>query len=50
MRRLLVAVDGSDTVLRALDFAVLQARHAPAAELHVPTVQPTLTNYTAAPR
>ena len=48
MRRILVAIDGSDTALRALDFAVRQARHAPAAELHVLTVQPTLSNYTAA--
>ena len=48
MRRILVAIDGSDTALRALDFAVEQARHAPAAELHVLTVQPTLSNYTAA--
>lgn len=39
MRRLLVAIDGSDDALRALDFAVLQARLAPAAELHVLTVQ-----------
>ena len=48
MRRILVAIDGSDSALRALDFAVTQARHAPAAELHVLTVQPTLSNYTAA--
>jgi len=48
MRRILVAIDGSDTALRALDFALKQARHAPAAELHVLTVQPTLSNYTAA--
>jgi len=48
MRRILVAIDGSDTALRALDFAVQQASHAPAAELHVLTVQPTLSNYTAA--
>lgn len=48
MRRILVAIDGSDTALRALDFAVKQARCAPAAELHVLTVQPTLSNYTAA--
>ncbi len=48
MRRILVAIDGSDTALRALDFAVQQARCAPAAELHVLTVQPTLSNYTAA--
>jgi nucleotide-binding universal stress UspA family protein len=48
MRRILVAIDGSDTALRALDFAMKQARHAPAAELHVLNVQPTLSNYTAA--
>ena len=48
MRRILVAIDGSDSALRALDFAVTQASHAPAAELHVLTVQPTLSNYTAA--
>jgi nucleotide-binding universal stress UspA family protein len=48
MRRILVAFDGSDSALRALDFAVTQARHAPATELHVLTVQPTLSNYTAA--
>jgi nucleotide-binding universal stress UspA family protein len=48
MRRILVAIDGSDTALRALDFAVQQARYAPAAKLHVLNVQPTLSNYTAA--
>ena len=48
MRRVLVAIDGSETALRALDFAVQQASHAPAAELHVLNVQPTLSNYTAA--
>jgi nucleotide-binding universal stress UspA family protein len=48
MRRILVAIDGSETALRALDFAVQQARHAPAAELHVLSVQPALSNYTAA--
>jgi nucleotide-binding universal stress UspA family protein len=48
MRKILVAIDGSDTALRALDFAVKQARCAPAAELHVLNVQPTLSNYTAA--
>ena len=48
MRRILVAIDGSDTALRALDFAVKQARCEPAAELHVLNVQPTLSNYTAA--
>ena len=48
MRRILVAIDGSETALRALDFAVQQASHAPAAALHVLNVQPTLSNYTAA--
>ena len=48
MRRILVAIDGSETALRALDFAVRQARLAPAAELHVLNTQPTLSNYTAA--
>ena len=48
MRKILVAIDGSDAALRALDFAVLQASHVPVAELHVLTVQPTLSNYTAA--
>jgi len=48
MRKILVAIDGSDTALRALDFAVQQARYTPAAELHVLSVQPTLSNYTAA--
>ena len=48
MRRILVAIDGSETALRALDFAVQQARLAPTAELHVLNAQPTLSNYTAA--
>ena len=48
MRRILVAIDGSDTALRALDFAIQQASHVPAAELHVLSVQPALSNYTAA--
>jgi nucleotide-binding universal stress UspA family protein len=48
MRRILVAIDGSDTALRALDFAVRQASLAPPADLHVLTTQPTLSNYTAA--
>jgi hypothetical protein len=50
MRGLLVAIDGSDTALRAPDFALLQAHHAPAAQLNVLTVQTTLSNYKAAPR
>ena len=48
MRRILVAIDGSETALRAIDFAIKQARCAPTAELHVLNVQPTLSNYTAA--
>lgn len=47
MRRILVAIDGSDGALRALDFAIGQARLAPAAELHVLTVQPPASTYTA---
>jgi len=47
MRRILVAIDGSDCALRALDFAVQQARYAPRAELHVLTVQPPANAYTA---
>lgn len=48
MRRILVAIDGSEGALRALDFAIRQARLEPVAELHVLTVLPTLSNYTAA--
>jgi nucleotide-binding universal stress UspA family protein len=48
MRRILVAIDGSEGALRALDVALRQARLEPAAELHVLTVLPTLSNYTAA--
>ena len=40
MRRILVAIDGSDNALRALDFAQRQARLAPPAVLHVLTVEP----------
>jgi len=47
MRTILVAIDGSDTALRALDFAVRQARLEPAAELHVLTVQQPASTYTA---
>jgi nucleotide-binding universal stress UspA family protein len=48
MRRILVAIDGSESALRALDVAARQARLEPAAELHVLTVLPMLSNYTAA--
>ena len=48
MRRILVAIDGSEGALRALDVAARQARLEPAADLHVLTVLPTLSNYTAA--
>jgi nucleotide-binding universal stress UspA family protein len=48
MRRILVAIDGSDGALRALEVAARQARLEPVAELHVLTVLPTLSNYTAA--
>jgi nucleotide-binding universal stress UspA family protein len=47
MRRILVAIDGSESALRALDFAALQARHAPAAELHVLTIKQPANAYTA---
>lgn len=47
MRRILVAIDGSEGSLRALDFAVRQASYAPAAELHVLTIQPATSANTA---
>jgi len=47
MRRILVAVDGSENSLRALDFAALQAKLEPAAELHVLTVEPPAATYSA---
>jgi nucleotide-binding universal stress UspA family protein len=47
MRTILVAIDGSDSALRALDFAVKQASHAPKAKLHVLTVRPPATTYSA---
>jgi nucleotide-binding universal stress UspA family protein len=47
MRRILVAIDGSDTALRALDFAARQAGYAPTAELHVLTIQPATAASTA---
>ena len=47
MRKILVAVDGSDNALRALDFAVTQSGYAPQAALHVLNVQPPPSTYTA---
>jgi nucleotide-binding universal stress UspA family protein len=47
MRKILVATDGSENALRALDFAVKQAMYAPAAEIHVLTVELPATTYTA---
>ncbi|HXW10744.1 MAG TPA: universal stress protein [Steroidobacteraceae bacterium] len=47
MRKILVAIDGSEAASRALNYAVTQARCEPAAVLHVLNVQPTLSNYTA---
>jgi nucleotide-binding universal stress UspA family protein len=47
MRRILVAIDGSDNALRALDFAQRQARLAPPAVLHVLTVEPPASTSTA---
>ena len=47
MRRILVAIDGSNGSMRALDFAARQAGYSPAAELHVLTVQPASAANTA---
>lgn len=47
MRRILVAIDGSSNALRALDFAIRQAHLEPPARLHVLTVQPPASSYTA---
>lgn len=47
MRTILVATDGSDNALRALDFAVKQAGLEPKAKLHVLTVRPPANTYTA---
>lgn len=47
MRRILVAIDGSESALRALDFAARQARLAPLAELHVLTIKQPANAYTA---
>ena len=45
MRKMLVAIDGSDDALRALDFAVQLARYEPAATIHVLTVKPPASAY-----
>jgi nucleotide-binding universal stress UspA family protein len=47
MRSILVAIDGSESALRALEFAVKQARLAPKAKLHVLTVRPPANTYAA---
>ena len=47
MRRILVAIDGSEGSMRALDFAARQASYSPAAELHVLTIQPAAAANTA---
>lgn len=47
MRKILVAIDGSENALRALDFAIRQAAYAPVAQLHVLTVHPPATAYGA---
>jgi len=45
MRRILVAIDGSDVALRALEFAALHAAPVPDSLLHVLHVQPPLRVY-----
>jgi len=45
MRTILVAIDGSDTGLRALDFARRQAASMPGTRLHVLHVQPPMRVY-----
>lgn len=47
MRTILVAIDGSESALRALDYAVKQANYTPKARLHVLTVRPPASTYTA---
>lgn len=45
MRKILVAIDGSEAALRAVQFAAKQARVVPATHLHVLTVLPPLRVY-----
>lgn len=45
MRTILVAIDGSDIALRALDFAQRQAAAMPGTRLHVLHVQPPMRVY-----
>jgi len=47
MRKILVAVDGSENALRALDVAAAQARLTPDGELHVLTVRHPASFYGA---
>jgi nucleotide-binding universal stress UspA family protein len=47
MRKILVAIDGSENALRALDFAVQQASYTPPAEIRVLNVQATPSANTA---
>jgi nucleotide-binding universal stress UspA family protein len=45
MRKLLVAMDGSDPALRALDFAIREAQASPGGRVHVLVVQPPVRVY-----
>jgi nucleotide-binding universal stress UspA family protein len=45
MRTILVAIDGSDIAMRALDFAAAQAVLRPTARLHALMVQPVVAVY-----